>query len=238
MARRPVRKQAKLARLPPLTRSPPQLVGYPTSSATQRTVCRLDLRRHRRQLPAADIGFTAAASRSASMPIGAADDGDVSHEAGVTIAQRVAEEKVGGLVHQALRRPFILRKRGASDQRTELGRRLAGVSGSVRIPARKLAIRSTSRCPRRRNSSGDISSGAIRSWPTRSSGFRGLLGVSRRRAAAVRSPAPRHRRGTRSESRSGPDRAAHRSVAAGGSGPRTTSAIRAAGSHWPGTSSG
>ncbi len=74
MARRPARKQRKLAMFPPLTSSPPQSAGYPTSSAIHLTVSASisDAIGESSQPPT--LGFTAAPSRSASIPIGAADE--------------------------------------------------------------------------------------------------------------------------------------------------------------------
>ena len=204
--------------LPPLTRIPPQAVGYPTSSAIQRIVWPRS-RRDGRQLPAAYVGIHGGGEQIGQGADRRGGRGDVSHEARMAIAERMTEDQLRRRLHQRLGGRLLLGQRGAPDQRTQLRRGFAGGQRIGPDPARKLAIRSTSRA-RRRNSSGDISSGATRSGPTRSSGFRGLLGVSRRRGAATRWPAHwRRRRGTRSESRSGPDRAAHRSVAAGGSGP-------------------
>ncbi len=59
---------------PPLTSNPPHDVGYPTSSAIQRTVCASisDAMGDNCQPPT--FGLTAAASRSASAPMGAGDD--------------------------------------------------------------------------------------------------------------------------------------------------------------------
>ncbi len=43
----------------------------------------------------------------------------------MTVAERVAEEQVGGLVHQLLGRGFVLREGRAPDEGPQLGRRLA-----------------------------------------------------------------------------------------------------------------
>ena len=74
IARRPARKQTKLAMLPPLTSSPPQSPDSPTSSATQRTVCASISDAIGESSHPPTLGFTVAASRSASAPIGAADE--------------------------------------------------------------------------------------------------------------------------------------------------------------------
>ena len=73
-ATRAAQKPTMFAMLPPLTRTPEPVVGYPMSSAIQRIVC-VSI-----SVPAGDsihpptLGLTAAASNSASMPIGAGED--------------------------------------------------------------------------------------------------------------------------------------------------------------------
>ena len=64
----------KFAMLPPLTRIPPQSTGYPTSSATHRIVSASISEAIGDSSQPPTLGFTAAASASANMPIGAADE--------------------------------------------------------------------------------------------------------------------------------------------------------------------
>ncbi len=66
-------KQITLAMLPPLESSPPPVDGKPISSAIQRTVCASISVAAGASVHAPTLGFTAAARKSASMPIGAGD---------------------------------------------------------------------------------------------------------------------------------------------------------------------
>ena len=67
-------KHTKFAMLPPLTSSPPQSVGNPISSAIHRTACASISVASGDSRHAPTFGFTAAASRSPSIPIGAGLD--------------------------------------------------------------------------------------------------------------------------------------------------------------------
>ena len=62
------------AMLPPLTNSPPQSAGKPRNSAIQRTVCASISVATGDSAQPPTFGLTAAASRSPSTPIGAADE--------------------------------------------------------------------------------------------------------------------------------------------------------------------
>ena len=118
IARRPARKQTKLAMLPPLTRIPPHVGGIAHQLRDPADRLRLDLGRGGRQLPAADVGIDRRGEQVRQGPDRRRRGGDVAHEAGMAVAERVAEEQVGGLVHQLLGR--ALRPAGAG------GRRISG----------------------------------------------------------------------------------------------------------------
>ena len=60
--------------LPPLTSNPPQSLGYPTISATQRTASASISEAIGDSSQPPTLGLIAAASKSANAPIGAADE--------------------------------------------------------------------------------------------------------------------------------------------------------------------
>ena len=92
--------QTKLAMLPPLTSSPPQVAGNPISSAIQRIVCRFDLGRHRRESPGSHVLVERGRQEIAEHPNRRRARRDVAEKARVAIEHRVIEQHVGRLGQQ------------------------------------------------------------------------------------------------------------------------------------------
>ena len=118
--------------LPPLTRSPPLSAGKPTSSAIQRTVwASISLATGESGQPPR-FGLTAAASRSASAPMGAADDVMYPQKRGWPLKSEWSNEKPGGFCQEL---PRVAPACGHSAHRQEganLGHPLARCNGPLR----------------------------------------------------------------------------------------------------------
>ena len=92
---------------------------------------RLDLGRHRRELPPADVRVHGRGEQVGEHADRRGGRGDVAHEAGMAVEERMLEQQPGGLGKQRCGRGAAGRERAPAEQVPDFGGRLARGQGAV-----------------------------------------------------------------------------------------------------------